>query len=75
MSITLRFIIQQATEPKPIARLRKGHCHLNEYLNRFKIIETAERECGAERETVEQKERLWSRKRDCGAFPAEVRAI
>jgi ribonuclease HI len=36
-----------------IARLRTGHCHLNEYLNRFKIIETAECECGAERETVE----------------------
>jgi hypothetical protein len=36
-----------------IARLRTGHCHLNEYLNRFKIIETAECECRAERETVE----------------------
>ena len=36
-----------------ISRLRTGHCHLNEYLNRFKIIETPECECGAERETVE----------------------
>ena len=35
-----------------VARLRTGHCHLNEYLHRFKIIETPECECGAERETV-----------------------
>ena len=34
-------------------RLRTGHCHLNEYLHRFNIIETAECECGAEKETVE----------------------
>ena len=36
-----------------ISRLRTGHCHLNEYLHRFNIIETAECECGAERETVD----------------------
>jgi len=36
-----------------ISRLRTGHCHLNQYLHRFNIIETAECECGAERETVE----------------------
>ena len=34
-------------------RLRTGHCHLNEYLYRFNIIETSECECGAEKETVE----------------------
>ena len=36
-----------------IARLRTGHCHLNEYLHRFNIIETPECECGAEKETVD----------------------
>jgi ribonuclease HI len=36
-----------------ISRLRTGHCHLNEYLHRFKIIETSECECGARKETVE----------------------
>ena len=36
-----------------ISQLRTGHCHLNQYLHRFNIIETAECECGAERETVE----------------------
>ncbi len=36
-----------------ISRLRTGHCHLNKYLNRFKIIETPECECGAESEMVE----------------------
>ena len=36
-----------------IARLRTGHCHLNEYLHRFTIIETPECECGAEKETVD----------------------
>ena len=36
-----------------IARLRTGHCHLNEYLHRFNIIETAECECGAEKETID----------------------
>ena len=30
-----------------ISRLRTGHCHLNEYLHRFNIIETPECECGA----------------------------
>ena len=33
--------------------LRTGHCHLNEYLHRFNIIETPECECGAEKETVD----------------------
>ena len=33
-------------------RLRTGHCHLNEYLHRFNIIEISECECGAEKETV-----------------------
>ena len=36
-----------------ISRLRTGHCHLNQYLHRFNIIETPECECGAEKETVE----------------------
>ena len=36
-----------------ISRLHTGHCHLNEYLHRFKIIETSECECGARKETVE----------------------
>ena len=36
-----------------ISRLRTGHCHLNEYIHRFKIIETSEYECGAKKETVE----------------------
>ena len=36
-----------------ISRLRTGHCHLNEYLHRFNIIETSECECGAAKETVE----------------------
>jgi len=35
-----------------VARLRTGHCQLNEYLHRFKVIETPECECGAEKETV-----------------------
>src|SRR5204862_6747452 len=29
-----------------ISRLRTGHCHLNQYLHRFNIIETSECECG-----------------------------
>ena len=36
-----------------LSRLRTGHCHLNQYLHRFNIIETPECECGAEKETVE----------------------
>jgi hypothetical protein len=36
-----------------ISRLRTGHCHLNQTLHHFNIIETPECECGAERETVE----------------------
>ncbi len=36
-----------------ISRLRTGHCHLNQYLHRFNIIETPECECGAEKEMVE----------------------
>src|SRR5436190_12063345 len=36
-----------------ISQLRTGHCHLNQYLHRFNIIETSECECGAEKETVE----------------------
>ena len=36
-----------------ISQLRTGHCHLNEYLHRFNIIETPECECGAGKETVE----------------------
>ena len=36
-----------------ISRLRTGHCHLNEYLHRFNIIETPECECGAAKETVD----------------------
>ena len=36
-----------------ITRLRTGHCHLNKYLHRFNITETAECECGAEKETID----------------------
>ena len=36
-----------------ISRLRTGHCHLNQYLHRFNIVETSECECGAEKEIVE----------------------
>src|SRR5437762_465599 len=36
-----------------ISRLRTGHCHLNQYLHRFNIIETPECECGTEKETIE----------------------
>ena len=36
-----------------ISWLRTGHCHLNEYLHRFNIIETPECECGVEKETVD----------------------
>ena len=36
-----------------VSRLRTGHCHLNEYLYRFGIIESPQCECGAERETVD----------------------
>ena len=32
-----------------ISRLRTGHCHLNEYLYRFNIIETPMCECGRKR--------------------------
>ena len=35
-----------------ITRLRTGHCHLNDYLHRFNVVETPECECGAEGETV-----------------------
>lgn len=45
--------MQQRKHVVWISRLCTGHCHLNEYLHRFKIIETAECECGAERETVD----------------------
>src|SRR5436190_24168467 len=30
-----------------------AHCHLNQFLHRFKIIETSECECGAGKETVD----------------------
>ncbi len=36
-----------------LSRLRTGHCHLNQYLHRFNIIETPECKCGGEKETVE----------------------
>jgi len=36
-----------------LSRLRTGHCHLNQYLHRFNIIETPECECGGGKETVE----------------------
>ena len=32
---------------------RTGHCHLNEYLYHFNIIETPECECGAEKEIAD----------------------
>jgi ribonuclease HI len=44
--------LQQRKHVVWISRLRTGHCHLNEYLHRFNIIESAECECGAEKETV-----------------------
>jgi hypothetical protein len=45
--------LQQRKHVVCISRLRTGHCHLNEYLHRFNIIETAECECGAEKETTD----------------------
>jgi len=45
--------LQQRKHMVWISRLRTGHCHLNEYLHRFKIIETSECECGAGKETVD----------------------
>ena len=44
--------LQQRKHVVWISRLRTGHCHLNEYLYHFRIIETSECECGAGRETV-----------------------
>ena len=35
-----------------IARLRTGHCSLNQYLERFNIIDNAKCECGQGKETV-----------------------
>jgi ribonuclease HI len=46
-------VLQQRKHVVWIARLRTGHSRLNEYLHRFKVIETSECECGAEKETVE----------------------
>src|SRR5437667_6697274 len=46
-------VLQQRQDVVCITRLRTGHCHLNEYLHRFNIIETSECECGAGKETVE----------------------
>jgi ribonuclease HI len=46
-------VLQQRKHVVWISRLRTGHCHLNEYLHRFNIIETAECECGASKETVD----------------------
>jgi ribonuclease HI len=45
--------LQQRKHTVWVARLRTGHCHLNQYLHRFNIIETPECECGAEKETVD----------------------
>jgi hypothetical protein len=45
--------LQQRKHVVCITRLRTGHCHLNEYLHRFDIIETAECECGAGKETID----------------------
>ena len=45
--------LQQRKHVTWISRLRTGHCHLNEYLYRFNIIETPMCECGAEKETVD----------------------
>jgi hypothetical protein len=45
--------LQQRKHVVWISRLRTGHCHLNEYLHRFKIIETSECECRAGKETVD----------------------
>src|SRR5271170_3543600 len=35
-----------------IARLRTGHCSLNQYLERFNIIDDANCDCGQGKETV-----------------------
>ena len=50
---TLYGAMQQRKHVVWISRLRTGHCHLNEYLHHFKIIETSEYECGAGKETVD----------------------
>ena len=36
-----------------ISRLYINHCHLNQYLYRFNIIEILECECDAEKKTIE----------------------
>ena len=46
-------VLQQRKHVIWLTRLRTGHCHLNEYLHRFKIIETSECECGGGKETVD----------------------
>jgi ribonuclease HI len=51
-SLKLYESLQQRKHVVWISRLRTGHCHLNEYLHRFKIIDTPECECEAGKETV-----------------------
>ena len=51
--LNLYGILQQRKHVVWISRLRTGHCHLNVYLHRFNIIETAECECGVSKETVD----------------------
>jgi ribonuclease HI len=45
--------LQQRKHVVWITRLRTGHCHLNEYLHRFNIVNTPQCECGVEKETVD----------------------
>jgi ribonuclease HI len=45
--------LQQRKHVVWIMQLCPGHCHLNEYLRRFKIIETSDCECSWGKETVD----------------------
>ena len=46
-------VLQQRKHVIWLTRLRTGHCHLNEYLHWFKIIEISECECSGGKETVD----------------------
>jgi hypothetical protein len=41
------------TQTATLARLRTGHCRLNQYLHRFNIIDSPKCACGHSKETVQ----------------------
>ena len=56
LDIIIEFKLYEKLKRKQVillSRLHTGHCHLNQYLHRFNIIETPECECGEEKETIE----------------------